>query len=153
MNKKIKAVFPYIATIALWHLSGPVFNPFGVLAVIPIFYYTFCERAKRWFPFGVFMCFLIDYNAGTLFLFSAFFLFTNAINNIYGVLDNEDGSLFNIKKFNMFLFALAVFLFLYAVFGAAHFWSFLFGIIWLYALLVVLYLPLAATFKRVSNDR
>ena len=153
MSKKIRGAFPYLIAPALWHLSGPHLNPFGILAIIPVFHYTFCDRTKHWPAYGLLMCFLIDYSAGTLFLFSALFLFANAVNNIYGVLDNEDGSAFDIKKFHTFLCAMAAFLFVYALFNASRFFGFLLGIIWLYLWLLVLYAPFVAAFRWVKNDR
>ena len=148
---RLRDVFPYLITTALWHLSDPRLNPFGVLALIPVFYYMFCDRKKYWFPFGCLVCFLLDYNAGTLFLFGSFFLFMDAINSAYGILDNEANSILNIRKFNLFLCVMAVFLFVHAVFNSNQFWSALFGIIWLYLWLLLLYAPFVALFKWVKK--
>lgn len=140
-------------TIILWYLSDPRFNPFGILAMIPIFYYMFCDREKYWFGFALLMCFLLDFNAGTLFLFSALFLSANMLNDFLGVLDIEGGAGFHIKKFNLFLGAMALFLFAYAVFAANNFFSFLAGIIWLCLWLYILYFPFVSLFRWVKNDR
>ena len=152
MRKALKKSFPYAFALALWYLSGPRFNPFGILAIIPVFYYMFSHHAKNWFPFGLLMCFLVDYNADTLFLFSSVFLFSNALNSFYGLFENEDGG-FNLKKFNLFLLVMSVFMLVNAVFNADRFWSYLAGIIWLYVWLLILYAPMAALFGKVGNDR
>jgi hypothetical protein len=152
MIKKLKQIFPYAITISLWYLSGPRYNPFGILALIPIFYYMFSAREKNWFGFGFLMCFLIDFSAGTLFLFSSVFLLSKALNDFYGFLENE-GNGFNVRKFNMFLMMLSLSMFVYAIFNARFFWNFLAGIVWLYIWLLILYLPFVALFRRVKNDR
>jgi len=152
VKRAIRKLFPYAVTLALWYLSGPRLNPFGVLALIPVFYYAFSHRVHRWFPFGLLICLLVDYSAGTMFLFSSVFLLSNALNNFYGLFENE-GNGFNIKKFNLFLIIMSILMLAYAVFNVSHFWSFLVGIIWLYLWLLVSYLPIVALFKWVQNDR
>ena len=152
MKNAIRNFFPYAVTLALWYLSGPRFNPFGILALIPVFYYMFSHHIKYGFPFGLLICFLVDYSAGTLFLFSSVFLISNALNSFYGLFENE-GNGFNIKKFNLFLLVMSIFMLVDAVFNSSHFWRFLIGIAWLYLWLLILYLPFVALFRRVGNDR
>jgi hypothetical protein len=148
---RLRDAFPYLFALALWNLPDPRLNPFGILAIIPVFYYMFCDRKKYWFPFGLLICFLLDYNAGTLFLFGSFFLFMNAINGAYGVLDVEADSVFNIKKFNLFMGIMTLFLFICAIFDSNQFWGAVAGIIWLYFWLMLLYAPFVALFKRVKK--
>ena len=151
MSNVIRNIFPFFVTIQLWYLSHPVFNPFGVLVLIPIFYYMFCDYRKYWFGFGFFMCFLLDFNAGTSFLFCSVFLMMNALNIFFGVLENSTG--YHIRAFNMFLGVMALFLFIYGIFGIRVFFSFLLGILWLYVWLFMLYIPMVALFRWVNNDR
>ncbi|MDR2268958.1 MAG: hypothetical protein LBD94_02130 [Rickettsiales bacterium] len=153
MRNAIEKIFPFCIAIMLWYLSNPRFNPFGILAIIPVFYYAFCERTKGWLGFGFLICFLIDFNADTLFLFSSLFLITNTLNDLFGILDSENRTKFHIKKFNLFLGAMAFFLFIYAIFGAGNFFSFLAGIIWLCLWLYMLYFPFVALFRWAKNDR
>jgi hypothetical protein len=150
MNR-LRSAFPYLAAPALWHLSEPHLNPFGSAALIPIFYYMFSDRKEYWLSYGCLMCFLLDYNAGTFFLFTALFLSAHAVNEKWGVLNSEAGAQFNIRKFNMFLGAVMLSLLVFAVFNSAHFWNFLVGTIWLYLWLLILYMPFVAMFRWVKK--
>lgn len=150
MKKFLKVVFPYLVTVVLWSLSTPVFNPFGILAIIPIFYYMFCNEKPYWFWFGLLMSFMLDFNFDTLFVFCALFLFMNAINGLYGVFD-EKGPVFGIQKFNFFVGTMAAFLLINAVFNEPNFLKFLLGIGMIYALLIILYLPVVVLLDKLDN--
>lgn len=70
MKKKVlqflRAALPFLAVLVLWRLAVPLWNPGGILAIIPIFYYSFI-RPTPWFaPYAVLFCFLIDYTSDTL---------------------------------------------------------------------------------------
>ncbi|MDR3208488.1 MAG: hypothetical protein LBT45_01415 [Rickettsiales bacterium] len=153
MNNILRQFFPFVATIILWYLSEPRFNPFGILSLVPIFYYRFCYPVKRWFFFGFLMCFLLDFNAGTLFLFSSVFLLMDALNAFFGILEKDSGSGFYIKSFSMFLGLAVFFIFSFEVFGAHRFFVFLAGAVWLYFWLFLLYFPFVALFKWIGHDR
>jgi hypothetical protein len=137
----------------LWYLSIPRFNPFGILALIPVFYYRFRRPTEYWFPFGFLMCFLLDFNAGTLFLFSAVFLLMDLLNVFFGILEKEGDAGFYVKSFNMFTGLAALFVFVCGLFDIRHFFAFALGAAWLYLWLLVLYFPFVALFRWVGNDR
>jgi len=153
MKKILGKIFPFAITLLLWNLSGPRFNPFGTLSLIPIFYYMFHDRRPYWFWFGAFMCFLIDFNANTLFLFTAAFLTAYALNEMFGALENEGGAGFYPKGFAIFLGLVALFLFFHAVFESRNFFGFILGIIWMCCWLFLLYFPFVRFFRWVGNAR
>ena len=93
----LSMIFPFAITILLWRVSSPVLNPVGILALIPIFYYSFM-RPRAWFlPFAVFATLLLDYNFGTLFFWTILFLIAYAGNFLQTTtrpfLDIENGQL------------------------------------------------------------
>jgi len=62
MNKRtIDTLLPFIATLFLWRLSFPVLNPSGILALVPIFYYSLISPRGSFLPMALIGCFLIDY--------------------------------------------------------------------------------------------
>ena len=144
--------FPFAITIALWYMSAPRFNPMGALALIPIFYYMWVRPQRYWFGFGLFACFLLDYNANTLFLFCSAFLLTNALNFQYGIFENEGKAIFHIRGFAMFMGAISTALLLYALFNMTRFFGFTMGVAWMCCWLFALYIPFVSIFRRVSDD-
>ena len=85
--KYLKLLFPFLLTLALWRLSVPFWNPAGILALIPIFYFTFV-RPRAWFvPFGVIASFLIDYKMGTVLFWTIIYLIAFAVNEFQTWID------------------------------------------------------------------
>ena len=66
LKKYIQILFPFLSTLILWRLDSPVFNPCGILALIPIFYYSFVKPKNLYFAFAIIMCILLDQSFGTL---------------------------------------------------------------------------------------
>ncbi|MCL2749185.1 MAG: hypothetical protein FWE50_03890 [Alphaproteobacteria bacterium] len=74
MNKKtIDILLPFIATVFLWRLSFPVLNPSGILALVPIFYYSFIRARGGFLPMALIGCFLIDHNFDTMLFWTMLF--------------------------------------------------------------------------------
>jgi hypothetical protein len=151
MNRALRAIFPYIITILLWAVPHRILNPFGSLALIPIFYYMFGSPRKHWFWFGIAMCFLLDFNADTRILFTILFLLSNALNGIYGIFDFDGESGLNAKSFCLFAGILWLFMAAYALIAADGFFMFAVGALWLCAWIMVLYLPFAALFRKIDR--
>lgn len=149
--KHFRLIFPYLITILLWQLSGPTFNPFGILSLVPVFYYMYVRPMPYWLGFGLFMSFMLDYNAETLFLFSSAFLIINALNEMYGIIENERG--LKIRGYNTFL-AISMLMFLLASWITRDFmFTNLIAVLWLFAWLSISYFPLTYLFKKVGGDR
>jgi hypothetical protein len=151
MSRLLKSVFPYVLAVSLWALPDPRFNPFGILAMIPAFYYMFIARVRGWKWFGFMICFLLDYNAGTLFVFSGMFLIAIAANILFGIFDMEEDGL-AVKKFGLFIVPSLLALFIFQATGYPGFWIQLAGALWLCALVMILYLLLSAL-MRWADDR
>ncbi len=85
--KYLKKIFPFLITIILWRLAVPFWNPAGILAIVPIFYYSFI-RPINWFaPFAFLFCFLIDYSADTLLFWTFLWCILYAINGFQNYID------------------------------------------------------------------
>lgn len=138
---KVKLIFkklmPFLMTLILWRLSVSFWNPAGILAFIPIFYYTFV-RPTDWFAlFGLLFCFLIDYRCNlTLFWTSMFCLFY-AINGFQSFIDIPHMD-------NNGLFAFLIFIgvgFIILTFGNLSWVNFI-NNLWLFFWLAILYIPI-----------
>jgi len=151
MLSKIKRFFPFIITIILWYLSDPLFNPFGALSLVPIYYYSYVRRQAYWFGFGLFMSFMLDFNAGTLFLFSSTFIVTNWVNEMYGVIEKETG--IKIRGFSSFLMVAMILFFIFSVIQFGDIFGNFLGASWLYLWVVISYFPLSSFLGWVANDR
>ncbi len=91
MKKKaidfLRAALPFLAVLVLWRLSIPVWNPGGILSIIPIFYYSFI-RPTPWFaPYAVLFCFLIDYKSDTLLYWTTMYCVIYAVNGFQNFID------------------------------------------------------------------
>ena len=78
----LDAIFPFAITLVLWRLSFPIINPCGVLAIVPIFYYSFISDRREFLPMAVLGCFLIDYGFGTMLLWTTAFCAAYAANHL-----------------------------------------------------------------------
>lgn len=143
MKNILKAIFPHLITLLLWSLPNPAVNPFGALALIPIFYYGFADPRKYWTMFGLLFSFLLDFSADSLFLFSSIYLLAIAANGAWGLFNEATG----FRGFAMYSAAASFALFVAGAFSG-WFWLSALGAIWLEALLLVFYVPLSLMFGR-----
>ncbi|MBN1281691.1 MAG: hypothetical protein JW985_01850 [Alphaproteobacteria bacterium] len=150
MIKKIsdflRTAFPFLAVLVLWHLSVPFWNPGGILALIPIFYYSFINPVPWFVPYAAVFCFLIDYKFDTLLFWTFIYCMFYAANGFQNFVD-----LTRQKNEGVMVFM--------AYFGAASLllvllgWNFigLFRAIWLVLWLSTLYIPFAALAQRIKK--
>ena len=75
----LKKLLPFIMTLILWRLSVYFWNPAGILALIPIFYYTFVRHIHGFTLFGLIFCFLIDYRCNLPLFWSILFCLFYAV--------------------------------------------------------------------------
>ncbi|MCL2737568.1 MAG: hypothetical protein FWE17_01755 [Alphaproteobacteria bacterium] len=73
-------IFPFAITILLWRLAAPVLNPGGILAAIPIFYYSFMRPRAEFLPMAIVGCLLLDYNFGTMLFWTGMFCAAYAVH-------------------------------------------------------------------------
>jgi hypothetical protein len=141
------AAYPFLLTIALWHLSHPYWNPAGVLALIPIFFCTFVKKVN-WFPiFSVIMCMIIDYKFQTVCFWVAMYCLAYALNGFQNWIDLERMDNDAVSAFSMFItLAIAILTFTnlsWTAFGRG---------VWIILWTCILYKPIVATIKKVRHD-
>lgn len=143
----LQNIFPFLITIGLWRMSHPIWNPGGILAIIPIFFFSFI-KPKNWFLiFAGLMCICLDYNFETVCWWLAVYCFFYALNGFQNWTDltnlDYDGIL-------VFLIFLGV-----GVSGQVFenlTWVNLLNGIWVFVLTSVLYLPTVWIIKKVKHD-
>jgi hypothetical protein len=144
----LRAAFPFLTVVFLWRLSIPFWNPAGILALIPIFYCTFI-RPTHWFmPFGLLFCFLIDYNLNTLCFWTAFYCLCYAINGFQFIVDLPE---LEYNAIDFFMVFIGIGMLLSEILHIN--WTVFGRLIWTFAWMVVLYLPITNLIQAVRYDR
>lgn len=139
---------PFLAVVIFWRLSVSFWNPAGVLALIPIFFYSFV-RPKPWFaPFAILFCFLIDYKFETLAFWTAWYCLFYAVNGFQMFFDLTKIDLNAIHIFLLF-FGVGMFILLFANFGLINMLETLWIILWS----GILYIPITRIIQKIENDR
>ena len=91
MNDKIviflRAAFPFLLTVGLWRLVHPIWNPGGILAIIPIFFCTFIKPIDYFLIFSILMCVCLDYSFETVCFWLALYCFCFALNGFQNFVD------------------------------------------------------------------
>lgn len=144
----LRSATPFLAVVILWRLSITFWNPAGVLALIPIFYYSFVRPTPYFLPFAILFCFLIDYKFETLAFWTAWYCLFYAINGFQTFFDltKIDRGAFHV--FVLF-FGLGMIVLLFANF------SFIVMIknVWIILWSGLLYVPITQLMKWMQNDR
>lgn len=138
---------PFLAVIALWRFSYPVWNPAGVLVLIPIFYYTFVRPVKGFAIFGVLFCFLVDYNMNLAFFWTAMYCIIYAANGFQNYFDIAAAPMRGVGVFAIW-FGTACFI--RAAAGATLDGAM--SAIWIFVWTMLLYLPITGITRGVQND-
>lgn len=152
MNKKItdflRAAFPFIISLFLWRLAVPLLNPAGMLALIPVFFCTFIRPVPWFMPFGLLMCFLVDYSADSLLFWSSVYCFCYALCGFQNVVDLTSADNDGAGAFALF-FGISV-----LIISLPHFVNFtnFFRAIWTVVWECAMYLPVVALIKRLGHD-
>ena len=135
----LKKIAPFLITLILWRLSIYFWNPGGILALIPIFYYTFV-RPVNWFGlFGIFFCFLIDYRCGLPLFWTSIFCLFYAVNGFQNYVDIQHMDNNALYGFMVFI-GLGI---LFLIFSHLT-WANMINNIWLFTWMCVLYVPITA---------
>ena len=143
----LKKSLPFLMTIFLWRLSVYFWNPAGILALIPIFYYSFV-RPVNWFgAFSVLMCLCLDYKFETVCFWVAVYCLFYAINSFQNYIDitrmNNNGLL----AFAVF-FGLSITIQILTNFTLQNL---IYGI-WIITWTTVLYQPIVTLIKKTEDD-
>ncbi len=145
--KFLRAVSPFLLTIALWRLSSPFWNPGGLLALIPIWYYVFVRHIPWFGLFGAIVCFLIDYKFNTTFLWTSIYCLFYAANGFQSAIDLGQMEHDAVAAFMLFI-GVGI---LIAVGSAFSFTNILRGI-WIFLFASALYIPVIQLMKGVRHD-
>lgn len=142
-----RVIFPFLLTVGLWRLSGPVWNPAGVLAIIPIFFCSFVKPCNWFHVFSIIMCFCLDYKFNTVCFWVAMYCLFYAINGFQSLIDIErmDKNALNIF---MIFFGTAILILFFTNITLEN----VLRTVWMFAEVVLLYLPITSLIKRVHND-
>lgn len=133
----LKKTWPFLITLILWRLSVYFWNPAGILALIPIFYYTFVRPIHGFAFFGLMFCFLIDYRCNLPLLWTVLFCLFYAINGFQNYINTKNAE-------NNALYVFMVFIgvgILLLIFSGLNWLNFV-NNVWLFIWLSVLYTPL-----------
>lgn len=150
--KKIKhyfnILFPFMAVLFLWRLSSPWLNPCGILAVIPIFYYSFVRPREFFVPVAILGCLLLDYNFDTVLFWTIMYCLAYVLNGFQSYVDitrqKHDGLYIFMAFYGLCLIMLGVW-----SAGATLSLYPILQIIWLFMLGTVLYIPFVALCKKL----
>ena len=145
----LKKMSPWLITIVLWRLSVSFWNPGGILALIPIFYYSFVRPIDGFSLFALLFCFLIDYRCDLVLFWTSIYCLFYAINGFQNYIDIENNN--NQNAFYIFLCFVGFGIFVLTFSG----WTFknFINNIWLFIWLGVLYTPITGIDKWVQHDR
>jgi hypothetical protein len=135
----LKKALPFLVTIFLWRMSIYFWNPGGILALIPVFYWTFV-RPVDWFAFfGFVFCFLIDYRCNLPLFWTCLFCLFYAANGFQNYLDIQNMDNHALYAFMTFS-GLGILLLIFS--GLT--WHNFINNIWLFVWLNVLYTPITS---------
>lgn len=139
--------FPFLITLVLWRLSVPYLNPAGVLAIIPIFYYSFIKPTPYFLGFALLFCFLIDYKFDTVFIWTIFYGIYYTVANIQTFIDLTHANKNGLYAFLIFIAPVILFIML------SHIgWTSIFLSLLMFITLALMYIPVTLFIKAVNHD-
>lgn len=144
----LRVLAPWLAVLVLWRLSNPLWNPAGILAIIPIFYCSFVKPVPWFVPYAILFCFLIDYKFETLAFWTALYCLFYAINGFQTFTDITKTDKNSIHIFAIFI-SIGMIVLLFMNFSFIN----IIRAIWIILWVCTLYIPISEIIKRVQNDR
>ena len=150
MNDKIimflRTIFPFLLTIGLWRLIHPIWNPGGILAIIPIFFCTFIRPRDYFLIFSIIMCICLDYSFETVCFWVAIYCFFFAVNGFQNILDLTRMDFDGIAAF-MFFLGITILIQIFTNFT----WLNIANGIWIFILVTAWYRPCVWLIKKVQK--
>ncbi|MCL2017574.1 MAG: hypothetical protein FWG80_02270 [Alphaproteobacteria bacterium] len=73
LKQILNIIFPFAITILLWRMSAPVWNPCGILVMVPVFYYSFVRPRSEFLPMAIIGSLILDYNFDTMLFWTILF--------------------------------------------------------------------------------
>jgi len=142
----LKKIWPFLITVILWRLNAYFWNPAGILALIPIFFYTFVKPTDWFALFALIFCFLIDYRSGLPLFWTSLFCVFYAINGFQNYIDVPHTDKNGILVF-MFFIGIDIFVLILSKFT----WINFINNLWLFMWLSILYIPITALDKKITQ--
>ena len=143
----LRKISPFLAVIILWRLQLNFWNPAGILAIIPIFYYSFVRPIPYFSLMSILFCFLIDYTGGTVLFWTTMYFIAYAVNGFQYFIDLQRTDKNAIVPFIIF-FGLSLFILMIINLS----WIMLWRCICLFIWVSVIYIPVINLLKRVHRD-
>lgn len=140
MKYYLKKTLPFLITLFLWRASVYFWNPAGILALIPIFYWTFVRPVKGFAIFGLIFCFLIDYRCNLPLFWTCIFCLFYAIDGFQSYIDVKNMDNNAIYGFMSFI-GIGILLLIFSNLN----WNNFINNLWLFVWLNVLYIPITST--------
>lgn len=103
MKRIIEILLPFFATLFLWRLSFNFLNPNGILAFVPIFYYSVIRDRGGFLPMALIGCFLLDNNFNTALFWTILFCLFYAIIGLQTVINPLNQRLRGLDLFMVFI--------------------------------------------------
>ncbi len=138
-QKIFAGAIPFLLVVVLWRLGVPQWNPGGILAMIPIFYYSFIHPTPWFAPYAVLFCFLIDYKSDTVLYWMALYCGLYAANGFQNYIDLTRWDRGGLRAFSLF-FSIAMFILFFAHPTMAN----LMRMAWITVWTCLLYMPIIA---------
>jgi hypothetical protein len=142
--------FPFLAVPLLVRLTSPFWNPAGILAIIPIFYYGFV-RPRDWFlPVAVLGALALDFQMGLRLFWTISFLALFAAGSLQNWIDLQNQKHGGLYLFMLFFGIAAFALSISGAAAAASVWP-AFQAVWLFLWCSLLYIPFQEFAKRFAR--
>ena len=138
---------PFLAVIFLLCLQLHFWNPGGILAIIPIFYYSFVRPIPCFVPFSVLFVFLIDYSFDTKLFWTCMYFLLYAINGFQYFIDLPRADKNAVVPFMIF-FGLSLSILMIINIS----WVMLFRCIWMFVWVSSLYIPITNLIERMHKN-
>lgn len=135
----LKQLLPFIEVLFLWRLSVYFWNPAGILALIPIFYYTFVRPIHGFAFVGLIFCLLIDYRCNLPLLWTTLFCLFYAIDGFQNYIDVQHTDNNALYIFMMFI-GIGILLMIFS--GLT--WKNFINNVWLFIWMCILYTPITS---------
>ena len=135
----LKKSLPFLVTLFLWRMSIYFWNPCGILALIPVFYWTFVKPVNFFVLFGLFICFLIDYRCNLPLFWTCLYCLFYAVNGFQNYIDVQNMNNNAIQAFMAFS-GCGILLLIFS--GLT--WTNFINNLWLFVWLNILYIPITS---------
>jgi len=151
MDRKVidflRAAAPFAATLFLWRLAQGFINPAGLLALVPVFFCTFIRPVPWFAPFGVLMCFLVDYRADTPLFWTTVYCLCYAANGFQNFVDLTRTTRDGLYVFALFFAIPVIIISLPHIVCFTNFFRMVWTILWECAM----YVPITMLIKKVRR--